>query len=97
MRTVIVFLLLFVAVPVVHATCGTQGGPGYRGPNGKCIGWAEMGRVCGCPPSTGCTAEQAHPDAVKAACMGKDIDGMKQKAHEVKPAGDEGNSAGKGP
>ena len=52
---------------------------------GKCMGWAELGRVCGCPPSTKCTAEQAHPDAEKAACVGKDIDKMKQKAHEAKP------------
>ena len=61
---------------------------------GKCMGWAELGRVCGCPPSTKCTAEQAHPDAEKAACVGKDIDKMKQKAHEATPR-DDGNSVAK--
>jgi hypothetical protein len=83
------FLTLLVVQGTAYATCGTQGGPGYRGSNGKCVGWAELGRMCGCPPSTGCTAEQADRDAQKAACMGKDIDTMKQNAHKPKPAGDE--------
>src|SRR5277367_6397825 len=61
-RTVPITLLVVLAIQApAHATCGTQGGPGYRGPDGKCQGWAELGRVCGCPPSTRCTAEQAHP------------------------------------
>ena len=86
MRTAAIsFLMLIAAQATAHATCGTHGGPGYRGPDGKCMGWAELGRVCGCPPSTKCTAEQAHPDAEKAACMGKGIDKMKRKAHEAKP------------
>jgi hypothetical protein len=90
MRNAIIVLLLLSAVQVAHATCGTQGGSGFRGPSGKCVGWAEVGRLCGCPQSTGCTAEQAHPDAEKAACMGKDIDKMKQKAHEAKPTSEAG-------
>jgi hypothetical protein len=94
MRTAIILLLMLLAVPApAYAKCGTQGGPGYRGPDGNCKGWAELGRVCGCPPSTRCTAEQAHPDAEKAACMGKDIDTMKQKAHDTKPASADGDSA----
>jgi predicted small lipoprotein YifL len=84
MRTAILSLLILVGVQTAsYATCGTKGGPGYREPNGKCAGWAELGKVCGCPPSTGCTAEQASPEAEKAACMGKDIDKMKEKAHKA--------------
>jgi hypothetical protein len=94
---VISFLMLLAVQTIAHATCGTQGGPGYRGPDGKCKGWAELGRVCGCPPSTGCAAEQAHPDAEKAACMGKDIDKMKQKALDAKSPSEDANSVGKHP
>lgn len=37
--------------------CGSRGGPGYRGPNGRCVGWGQLGRVCGSPPTTKCTSE----------------------------------------
>lgn len=37
--------------------CGSRGGPGYRGPNGRCVGWDQLGRVCGSPPTTYCTSE----------------------------------------
>lgn len=37
--------------------CGCRGGPGYRGPNGKCVGWKQLNKVCGSPPTTRCTAE----------------------------------------
>lgn len=40
-----------------HAECGDRGGPGYRGPDGKCVGWAQFRRVCGAPPEKHCTAE----------------------------------------
>ena len=32
--------------------CGSRGGPGYRGPNGKCVGWAQLNKVCRNPPTT---------------------------------------------
>jgi hypothetical protein len=84
MRAAILSLLILLGVQTTsHATCGTKGGPGYRGPNGNCTSWAELGRVCGCPPSTGCAAEQVAPEAEKAACMGKDIDTMKEKQHKA--------------
>lgn len=41
----------------VDAACGTRGGPGYRGPDGKCVGWANFRKVCGSSPSTNCTPE----------------------------------------
>lgn len=37
--------------------CGCNGGPGYRAPNGKCVGWADLNRICGTPPTKRCKAE----------------------------------------
>jgi hypothetical protein len=64
------------------ATCGTRGGPGYRGPDGKCVGWADIGRKCGNPPSSRCTPELAQPEASAAAQRGRDIQTLKDNAHE---------------
>jgi len=63
------------------AACGTRGGPGYRGPDGKCVGWADIGRKCGNPPSTRCTPEQAQPLAPDAAKRGSDIQKFKDDPH----------------
>ena len=41
-----------------HATCGERGGPGYRGPDGKCVSRKDIDRKCGDPPTTHCTVEQ---------------------------------------
>lgn len=37
--------------------CGCKGGPGYRAPNGRCVGWKQLNKVCGTPPTIRCTAE----------------------------------------
>lgn len=37
--------------------CGCRGGPGFRGPDGKCVGWKNLAKVCGNPPTTHCEAE----------------------------------------
>lgn len=37
--------------------CGSRGGPGFRGSDGKCVGWANLAKVCGTPPTTHCTHE----------------------------------------
>jgi hypothetical protein len=37
--------------------CGCKRGPGYRAPNGRCVAWKELAKVCGSPPTTRCTAE----------------------------------------
>ena len=82
MRTLIMVSVVVCATATgAHATCGTQGGPGYRGPNGKCVGWAALGRVCGSPPTTRCTAERTNPDAGDASKRGAEIDRMKERAH----------------
>jgi hypothetical protein len=74
---------LVAATSFAEATCGDSGGPGYRGPNNKCVGWEALGRVCGCPPTMRCTPEQTAPDAVDAACKGKDIQEHKDRQHET--------------
>src|SRR5207245_752438 len=50
-----------------YATCGTKGGPGYRGPDGRCVGWASLSRTCGSPPTLRCTPEETNPRADEAA------------------------------
>jgi len=37
--------------------CGCKGGPGYRGPDGKCVGWKTLNKVCGKPPTKNCAKE----------------------------------------
>ena len=52
---------LVIALPsIASATCGTRGGPGFRGPDGKCQSWAEVQRNCGLDGSR-CQREQVNP------------------------------------
>ncbi len=39
--------------------CGCRGGPGYRGPDGRCVGFQQLFGVCGVPPAQKCTFEGA--------------------------------------
>jgi hypothetical protein len=41
----------------VCSGCGCRGGPGYRGPDGNCVGWRALSSVCGTPPTIRCTPE----------------------------------------
>lgn len=61
-RVLLALVTLFAAFPQMAAEaasrgCGSRGGPGYRAPNGKCVGWAELARLCGRPPETLCVKE----------------------------------------
>jgi hypothetical protein len=58
------------AAAQVCSGCGCKGGPGYRGPNGRCVGWAGIGRTCGSPPTLRCAAEGVNPGADAAAMPG---------------------------
>ena len=40
--------------------CGCRGGPGYRGPDGHCVGWAKLNKICGNPP-TRCAVRGRRP------------------------------------
>jgi hypothetical protein len=73
---------LVAATSFAEATCGDRGGPGYRGPSGKCVGWEELGRVCGSPPTTRCTPERTAPAAPEAARKGEEIQGDKDRQHD---------------
>ena len=72
MRTAITIFLVIALSSATTALactgCGCRGGPGYRGPNGQCVGWARLNKICGNPPTTRCTAEgPAHPPTAKPA------------------------------
>lgn len=75
----------FATSPVL-AECGDRGGPGYRGPNGQCVSWVSIGKVCGCPPTTRCTAERTQLGAEKAAALGCEI--QKLRSQSVPAKGD---------
>jgi hypothetical protein len=61
---------------------GACGGPGYRGPDGRCVGWAALARVCGSPPSQKCTAERPQAKANEAAEHGSEMRRFMENARE---------------
>ena len=80
----LIILAALVVSTLAEAACGDRGGPGYRGPDGKCLSWEALGRVCGSPPTTRCTPENVAPEAGSGAQKGDDIQGMKKRHHEAK-------------
>lgn len=79
MKIAVTFAGLLAVTPAL-ADCGDRGGPGYRGPNGKCVGWAEMARICGSPPTTKCKAESVAPGSDDAAGHGAEIEKLRSKS-----------------
>lgn len=69
-RAALITMACLVAFGDADAGCGERGGPGYRGPHGKCVGWAELGRTCGTPPTSRCTAESVATNSDTAAIHG---------------------------
>lgn len=49
--------------------CGCKGGPGYRGPNGKCVGFKNLEKICGSPPETRCVFENAPGTGGNRECV----------------------------
>ena len=78
------FVTLLARTPFAVAACGERGGPGYRGPDGKCVSWEALGRVCGSPPSMRCSGEKIAPDADDAAGKGQGIQEQKKRQHELR-------------
>lgn len=37
--------------------CGCKGGPGWRAPDGKCVGHRNITKLCGSPPAQRCKKE----------------------------------------
>ncbi|MFG1250101.1 hypothetical protein [Xanthobacter flavus] len=48
--------------------CGCKGGPGYRGPDGRCVGFADLSKICGEPPTQRCVFENAPGTGENRAC-----------------------------
>jgi hypothetical protein len=47
--------------------CGCKGGPGYRGPDQKCVGFKNLDKVCGNPPVR-CVFENAPGTGLNRTC-----------------------------
>ena len=54
--------------PACHG-CGCKGGPGYRGPDGRCVGFKALAKTCGTPPETRCTFENARGTGLNRDCV----------------------------
>lgn len=68
--------------------CGCKGGPGYRGPNGQCVGYAQLARVCGTPPTTRCTFEDAPNTGLNRDCVAENLERRsKAKANAIRALG----------
>ena len=72
---IIALTLLLIASPALACKgCGCRGGPGYRGPDGRCVGFAALDATCGVPPETRCTKEGAakveEPECSGCGCKG---------------------------
>jgi hypothetical protein len=48
--------------------CGCKGGPGYRGPDGRCVGFKSLAKVCGNPPDLRYTFENAPGTGLNHDC-----------------------------
>jgi hypothetical protein len=61
-KTILTFTAaLVIALPsIANATCGTRGGPGLRGPDGKCVSWDQVQSKCG-EDGSRCQREQVNP------------------------------------
>jgi hypothetical protein len=51
--------------------CGCKGGHGYRAPDGHCVGFRELDKVCGNPPTGGCVFENAPGTGANRECAMK--------------------------
>jgi hypothetical protein len=71
MRMIAFFACCLLIGDPAFAECGTRGGPGYRAPSGRCVGWVDIGRTCGNPPTTKCKAEIVAPGSDGAADHGQ--------------------------
>jgi len=82
---VVATILCPIADAQACSGCGCRGGPGYRGPKGRCVGWSDIGRTCSDPPTTHCSAEGPNAGADEAAKADlKAIEAGKPKANSAK-------------
>jgi hypothetical protein len=76
-------LWLAAGCTFAQAACGDRGGPGYRGPNGKCVSWEALGRVCGSPPTTRCNDENIARESGDAARDGAANQDRQLRQHDL--------------
>jgi len=69
--SMMVAAVLLILTQRALADCGDRGGPGYRAPDGHCVGWAELRRICGNPPATKCNPER--PESLRKQGQGSGI------------------------
>ena len=81
-KALLIGFVLVASSSLAEATCGERGGPGYRGPDGKCLSWKDLGSKCGSPPTTRCSPENVAPDAGGGAQKGDEIEKFKERQHE---------------
>lgn len=48
--------------------CGCKGGPGYRAPDGRCVGFKDLVKTCGAFPHAACTFENAPGTGANKEC-----------------------------
>lgn len=86
MRRVVLLTGLWAALAgTAEAACGTRGGPGFRSAAGKCVGWKELNRVCGVPPTLFCTPEVVADDADLAREGAARTPGVRGHPRELAP------------
>ena len=49
--------------------CGCRGGPGYRGPNGQCVSYRNLDRICGSGPHSACRFKNAQNSGRNRECL----------------------------
>ena len=49
--------------------CGCRGGPGYRAPDGHCVGYLELAKVCGPDPEKVCSFENRRNTGLNRDCI----------------------------
>ena len=62
--------------------CGCKGGPGFRGPNGRCVSYKQLDTVCGSPPTTRCVVEHHKQECEHEGAM-PDEKGMERYRRSI--------------
>lgn len=79
-------IFFLAGITVASAACGERGGPGYRGPDGRCVSWKTIAAVCGHPPETRCTSEQEADGA-------REVGALQHQARQTRRPEDRANAA----
>ncbi len=97
-------ILLVPAVPAGAACperpacrgCGCKGGPGYRAPDGRCVGFRSLDRICGVPPETHCVFGNATGTGANRDCALAERPRKRRAGSEREAAAEAGAAASEG-